>query len=655
MHRVSTALTISILLAAVTGCTQAKNSSHRRSNTQGAGSDAGEEERDAEPKDSRSADARPSDADAGPMRSGSGQTAGSGGNSNAGSPARDTRPQNVSGSGGMQARSGAGAAADSGSSEGSSEPDEPPRSMEPLEPNVTAVWAETADQRSLELLSNWSNLPVFGTGQHEQQSSRDRGKTSGETGLFGEIANGNRDFSNFVCKSANADVGPSQIPAFVYDMPVCAESYVRGVVLARFEGSGHVARIWLTANTLYARSGGAGLRSEILRVYVDDNPAVAIQVPLQQVLNGMAGETFTIPFGATSSAYIAWRYPIVFSRKLVVALDHLGSQYYYQIDAVLDAEPQRRVAPRKRLDQRDAAHALLVRPTPVPNEAASLRSEQFSLASSAERSVELTGPATIEELTLRVPADKLASLAGVRVAVRWEGSTALAVDVPLLDLFAASRSVPGKNSLALSAAVEGTTQVLSLRLPMPFRTSAQWTLRNAGDVTADFQLDWVGEAKIPEAEFGHLNVQLNEAAMPPPQLEQTVADAVGRGRYVGLCAELAGREDPALLGGTALDMLQGDFRAMADGRVAIDGTGTEDYADSAFYFQDSPKGSPFAQNWGRVEDASKMPPGQVSFCRWQVLGSEIDFQRSFHALHEVSQKDPAIVQRHRTIAFLYLP
>jgi hypothetical protein len=45
----------------------------------------------------------------------------------------------------------------------------------------------------------------------------------------------------------------------------------------------------------------------------------------------------------------------------------------------------------------------------------------------------------------------------------------------------------------------------------------------------------------------------------------------------------------------------------------------------------------------------------VSFCRWQILGNEIDFQQDFKLIHEISQYDPAIVERHHTLAFLYLP
>jgi hypothetical protein len=101
--------------------------------------------------------------------------------------------------------------------------------------------------------------------------------------------------------------------------------------------------------------------------------------------------------------------------------------------------------------------------------------------------------------------------------------------------------------------------------------------------------------------------------------------------------------------------LEGDVRAMVDGKRALDGTGTEDYPDNSFYFRDTPKATPFAQNWNLVDSASSAPPGGVSFCRWQVLGNEVDFQSELRLTREIGIGDPSIVLLNRTIAFLYQP
>src|SRR5262249_16244954 len=138
------------------------------------------------------------------------------------------------------------------------------------------------------------------------------------------LRQGNRDTNNFLCKSDDADasaMGSNTLVPYVFDSETCPESYVKGVELARFEGSGPMTHLWLTSDLI--SSGTGRFADEVLRVYVDDNPRVLIQIPLQQVLNGMGGEIFTIPFGAQSPSTIAWRYPISFSSKLILAIDHI--------------------------------------------------------------------------------------------------------------------------------------------------------------------------------------------------------------------------------------------------------------------------------------------------------------------------------------------
>jgi hypothetical protein len=592
-----------------------------------------------------------SQPDAGPAAGGGGdeRMAGAGGSPNEAGPSGGRGPQSETGGFGAHAGTDAGPSAGAGGS------GEQPPLTEPLNPNQTAFASETADVAALSLLTDWNELPVLATGQHQEQSSRDRLQNSAtEATVFPVTAYGNRDLDNFICKSADADTGSGALIGYQFDVTKCPETYLHGVLLARFQGSGRMTRFWLTADAL-SKDGGM-LTEEMLRIYVDDNPRAVVQVPLEQVRTGAAGEIFTTPFGATSKSYIAWHYPISFNHKLVVVLDRLRSAYWYQVDAVLDAQAQHRVVPRQRLSQRDAAHALLAGASPLPAAAASLHVEQLTLAAAEQRALQLSGPATVEELRLRVAKDKVASLAGVRISVRWDGAAQPAIDVPVLDLFAASHAVVASNSLALAGSVDGATQSLSLRLPMPFQTSADWTITNGSKAGVDFQLEWLGEGRVPSSAFGHLSVQDDDAAVPPTQLEQTVAEATGRGRYVGVCADLGGHPDAAY-GAVAgnLDFLQGDFRATVDGLRALDGTGTDDYADNALYFNDAPQATPFAQVWARIDDSSLRPPGQVSFCRWQVLGDELDFQQDFKVIREAAQNDVSIVERHHTVAFLYLP
>ena len=515
-------------------------------------------------------------------------------------------------------------------------------------PTESVLEPEIADAEALAAMSDWSRLPLFSDGLYQQQSSRDRNAPEGPK-LDPMFIKGNRDLNNFLCKSAETELGDTHNPAQIFDAQTCAESYVRGAVIARYEGSGALRRLWLTSTILLF---GGALTTEMLRVYVDDNPRPLIQLPLSQVMSGEAGETFAPPFGAGSRTFIAWYYPVVFGSKLVISLDRLQSEYYYQTDVVLDRKPRTRVAPAERLPERDRAILQLTAASPVSSDASSLKKETLTVTKGQSRETRLDGPATVEELKLRVNADKLKDLSGVRVAVTWDDAREPAIELPLLELFSAAHKVVERSALALAANQDGSDQLVSLRLPMPFAKRARWKLEQTADVSAAFELEWTGVKRVPEGGYGQLHARRDHVQLPAAKLETVFAQASRRGRFVGLCADLAGHADPSVFSSLPLHLLEGDIRAIADDKRVLDGTGTEDYPDNSFYFLDSPKATPFAQSWAVSPFAQA--PGQASFCRWQVLGSELDFQSSFKGTFEIAHHDTAVVDLHRTVAFLYL-
>lgn len=514
------------------------------------------------------------------------------------------------------------------------------------------IEAETADAEALARLGDWSALPLLATDRYEEQSSRDRGSFDvDEATWLPEFAYGNRDMDNFVCKSADAQLGSGNFLSFRFDREQCEESYVQGAVMARFEGSGTLRRLWMTAASL---SEQARFASEVLRIYVDDEPRPLLQVPLQQVLDGTAAEIFAPPFGAGSSRFIAWYYPVVFAKKLVVAIDQLSTDYYYQVDVQHDAAPSARKAATSRLPERDRALALLNAGSPLSAADQPLARTAVELPPRGISETRIAGPSTIEGARLRVKQAALRSLDPVRLRVFWDDSTAPAIDLQVLALFAAGRRVVERNALALAADSDGDDQLLELRLPMPFRRSATWVLENLGADAASFELTWLGREGVPARDFGTLSTQVVELPLPSVELEHPLALVNGRGHYIGMCADLAGHADLDFAIADPLNLLEGDVRASADGLIALDGTGTEDYPDNSFYFKDSPKATPFAQNWGLEPGLLLSLPGQVSFCRWQVLGNELDFQSSFVATFEIALRDATVVELHRTVAFLYL-
>jgi hypothetical protein len=98
-----------------------------------------------------------------------------------------------------------------------------------------------------------------------------------------------------------------------------------------------------------------------------------------------------------------------------------------------------------------------------------------------------------------------------------------------------------------------------------------------------------------------------------------------------------------------LGFLEGDERGVIDGKSVIFGTGTEDYLNSSFYFADGAFATPFAQ----AQKSEAETRGTVVGCRWHILSDAIDFLSSFDFDLEIGAADPTMLDRYRSVAFLY--
>jgi hypothetical protein len=513
---------------------------------------------------------------------------------------------------------------------------------------------ELADRSSLEALSDLSNLPRLSP-EHDryvQQTSHDRGTTDH---TFPLTNYGNRDFNNFVCASADAALGGPQFAPFVFDQPSCQEDYVHGAVLARFEGAGQMVRMWLGMQSLMFGQAD----DEILRIYVDDEPTPRVDVPLRAALDGSAGEVFAPPFGAGSPHRLAWYYPVGFKHKLIVALDKLGDydNYFYQCDVVLSDAPSADPLQPARLPERTRASLALNQGYHREHDATELQPTEY-IRLDAERShdVELTGPATLHELRLRYAAQDAALMSNVHVRVTWDDAKEPAIDMPLLALFAAETTAPELSSQILASYLDGADQLLALKLPAPFARRAIFSFVNTGSQRVTFTWRTLGEHGL-QTSMGRLHAERRQTQPPLSSGRHVALDThphPGRGRLVGVCGHWQGHADPN--GGIQTDplnLLEGDVNARVDGALALDGTGTEEYADDVFYYADAPHARPFEQVWGVSSDVSTSR-GQASFCRWHVLGTEIDFTNSMELSFELGgAENPQIVDQVTTVAYYY--
>lgn len=188
---------------------------------------------------------------------------------------------------------------------------------------------------------------------------------------------------------------------------------------------------------------------------------------------------------------------------------------------------------------------------------------------------------------------------------------------------------------------------------MPFAKGAEWTLTNQNVRPVELDLALAISPSVPPSRWGYLHAQAFETTVPVGTTHP-LASARGAGRLVGVCMMMAGHAiDVPGLRGTAMSFLEGDERGTVDGSRSMAGTGTEDYFNGAFYFEDAPWSTPFAQVWGLVR-GSHHGQAQVSACRWHVLSDAVDFTSSLDLDMEIGPGDPSALDRYRSVAFLYL-
>ncbi|MDB4974227.1 MAG: hypothetical protein JWN48_2568 [Myxococcaceae bacterium] len=508
-----------------------------------------------------------------------------------------------------------------------------------LFPPARVMAAELGDPASLARLAEArSSLPVFSSHRFEQVSSEDR--NTGELYVSPFFENGNRDMSNFVCRSLDANYGLITYPLPHYDLPLCPEPYVHGVVLARFAGAGTLSRLWLVTK---AGSGG-DFASTRFRIYRNGQSAPLVDVPLKEVVDG-SNPVFAPPFGMPQTTHAAWYYPVVFTSGLIIAIDQVpqADAVWYQAQVTRDGgHPTSSTALTA---SRDSARAALTAPAPVAGD----RNTVLTLAPSQQSVLfDLAGPATLDAFSLT--ATSLDALSNVQVRVYWDGASTPAIDLPARELFGAALAAPTVSSQWLTAqqTLEGLR--LTLALPMPFSTRARILLDNRGSAPVSVVGAIALANTVPAGAFGELYAQRNETVGPTTNKFHPLVSATGRGRWVGLCVALEGHAWQAiapLITPEALNFLEGDPTTLVDG-VSLRGTGTEDIFDSIFYFQGAPLVTPFVQTWAVDRNL-----GKASACRWNTHGTELDFGSTLDAKLEIGAGVPALLDRYRTVAFLY--
>lgn len=500
---------------------------------------------------------------------------------------------------------------------------------------------DTEPDRLPPLTDAWSALAVLEGAEHLEWSSFERGST--ELAVF---AHSNKDFNNFlaVCSGEpllqfqHADrVGPCEPPQ-------------RGYLIAQDDdGPGIVSRMYFTGGPLGPPSYPF-FRDEQIRIFIDDQATPLYEGPLANWRWG-SNPFFRRPLsGYTSGAIVSYE-PIAYRKRLRVLLDHLsaGSMYYYQIDAHRTSRPA---------ESRET-YAFLADNSGHQPGGALLRDryvdKEFVLT--PKQGVDITalhGEGTLELIVLAYPSAEELAGRDTRLQLYWDDAKHPSVDLPIETLFAGRQKLRASRTLPMAIELVNGRTLLTLTLPMPYRRAARVRLYNAGDAPHTIGARVEGTPRVPAGAFGELRATWSEAAGPfTPEQRFRATSYRGRGKFIGVMMFIDGRGKADGHTPHPVSFLEGDATTIVDGR-SFQGTGTEDYFNSGFYFQDGQYDSPFSA-LVRLDANLEKGTSEVTAVRWQVLEDAVEFEQGFELRFEYGAYEPLAAHHYAAVGFYYAP
>src|SRR5580658_574803 len=237
------------------------------------------------------------------------------------------------------------------------------------------------------------------------------------------------------------------------------------------------------------------------------------------------------------------------------------------------------------------------------------------------------------------PREDVSVLSLAILRMYWDGDANPSVEVPIGAFFGVGF---GEQKDYISMPLDETSGGYNCFWPMPFHKSARWTLTNGSDKKIDsfyYNIDFTALDSLPAA-TRHFHAQFRREYPTTPGRNYTILDTLGEGHYVGTALFMAGK---------ALYFLEGNEMVYIDGATtpSIEGTGTEDYFCSGWYFDRGLYSAPYH---GVIIKDEK--PARVSAYRWHIEDA-IPFTKSirFTIEHGAENTVPA---DYSSVAYYYL-
>jgi hypothetical protein len=237
------------------------------------------------------------------------------------------------------------------------------------------------------------------------------------------------------------------------------------------------------------------------------------------------------------------------------------------------------------------------------------------------------------------PREDAAILSQAILRMYWDGDANPSVECPIGAFFGVGF---GEQKDYISMPLDETSGGYNCYWPMPFHRSARWTLTNGSDKPIDsfyYNIDYTALDSLP-ADTRHFHAQFRRENPTTPGRNYTILETSGEGHYVGTALFMAGR---------ALYFLEGNEMVYIDGGTApaIEGTGTEDYFCSGWYFDRGVYSAPYHGVIIKDEKRSR-----VSAYRWHIEDA-IPFRTSIRFTIEHGTGN-SVTADYSSVAYYYL-
>jgi len=237
------------------------------------------------------------------------------------------------------------------------------------------------------------------------------------------------------------------------------------------------------------------------------------------------------------------------------------------------------------------------------------------------------------------PRTNVSILSQVILRMYWDGDAYPSVECPIGAFFGVGF---GEQKDYTSLPLNENSGGYNCYWPMPFHKSARWTLTNGSDTPLEsfyYNIDFIALDSLPAA-TRHFHAQFRRENPTTPGRNYMILETAGEGQYVGTALFMTG---------LTMSFLEGNEMVYIDGdaRPTLEGTGTEDYFCSGWYFDRGVYSAPYH---GVIIKDEKRP--RISAYRWHVEDA-IPFSKSIRFTIEHGAEDTAPAD-YSSVAYYYL-